>query len=76
MTADIKSRLLKMPLKKLSSHDFDTPKGKKRLYKILNFFIVGTIENNKIKKSLTVSKHFNFPFLFTPPDPKQSHFSN
>lgn len=36
------------------------------------FFIVGTIENKKMKKSLTVSKHFNFPFLCTPLDPSSN----
>lgn len=67
----IKSGLLKMVIRKLSSEDFDTPEGKKTLCETHKLLMVAHVKNH-INKSLTDSKYFNSLFLFTPLEPSSN----
>ena len=67
----IKSGLLKMVIRKLSSEDFDTPEGKKTLCETHKLLMAAHVKNH-INKSLTDSKYFNFLFLFTPLEPSSN----
>ena len=64
--AGIKSRLLKMVLRKLSSSDFDTPEGKQKLCEIHEFVMSAPVESS-VKKSQIDKKPLNLPYLPTTP---------
>ena len=63
--AGIKSKLLKMVLRKLSSTDFDTPEGKQKLCEIHEFVMSAPVESS-LKKSPIDIKPLNVPLPFTP----------
>ena len=48
MNAGTKSRLIKMVLRKLSSGDYDTPEGKKKLRQMHEFLMSTPVENSLI----------------------------
>ena len=67
MTAGIKSRLLKMILKKLRSYDFDTSEEKKdcQIYEFLfSAPVKNSIKNHQLFQNILISN-----FMFTPLEP-------